>query len=256
MDVPHGDEKAQDHTVEVGTTEIHIDEQGNLKTADQLGPAGLPDMAPSPAAPLPPLPVVPPPTNLPSPPPVPPAPEEPNHALMSAPPLANADAVEQLEDQPNWSTPYNLSPQDPYENTEAQAPAQSEPKDEVTHGKDIQPPGDLMGPAPLHQARGAVQSAFSGAPFDPLTAGPIQALNAEPLGAEPLHPEPSPPPASVSDTPSLVLPPTPQAPLSTTPLPPPPPLPPAPEIEMAAPPPLPPPLVAAPGVVIPTPTSH
>ncbi len=242
MDVSHEEEKPDGAPVEIGTTEIHIDEQGNLRTADQLAPAALSDMAP-------PLPV-----ELP-PPPVPPAETEPpaeesHHAMMSAPPLTSEAAVEALENRPNWSTPYNVSPQDPYGATEGQSPAQSEPKDEVAHGKDITPPVDFAPPAPVGSARDAVQNALVSAPFDPAAAGPVEALNAQPLNQTPLHPESLPPPPP--DTPSLVLPTGPQVPMSTTPLPP---LP-APAVEGAeyvAPPPLPPPLVAAPSVVIPPP---
>ena len=247
MDVPHDEPKGENKSIELGTTEIHIDEQGNLKTADQLGPDSLPDMSPPP-----------PPPPEPAPPPAGPPPEEQHHALMSAPPLSSAAAVEALEDKPNWSTPYNLSPQAPYDNTESQDPAQSEPKDEVAHGKDIQPPADMVPPPPVDQARGAVESALSAGPFDPATAGPVEALNAQPMDTQPLHvddvtpPPPSPPP---SDTPSLILPVAPQAPISTTPTPPPPP-PPPPEAETVAPPPVPPPLMVTPGSVITAPSQQ
>ena len=246
MDVSHEEEKPDGAPVEIGTTEIHIDEQGNLKTADQLAPAALPDMAPPPVE-LPPELAVPPPPSAEAEPPA----EESHHAMMSAPPLTSEAAVEALENRPNWSTPYNLSPRDPYDAIEGQSPAQSEPKDEVAHGKDITPPADFAPAAPVGNARDAVQNALVAAPFDPAAAGPVAALNAQPMNQTPLHPQASPP--LPSDTPSLVLPSGPQVPISTTPLPPLPPPPVVQDAEYVAPPPLPPPLVAAPGVIIPPP---
>jgi hypothetical protein len=290
MDVPHDDEKKpEETTVELGTTEIHIDEHGNLQTAtDQAAavPAPTPPQpAPEPISPLPttplettlpplptppeltlpPLAPAPPPLGIETPelpplPPLPPLPsltptaDEPHHELMSSTPFSTPAPNPTQEDQPNWSTPYNLSPMDPFNGGPQDPGEMHEPKDLVFQGKNVTPPPDMTA-GNLGQARDAVASALTSAPFDPLTAGPIQALNAQPMDQQPLHtditPSITPLPAQPGATPSLVLPTAPNQPVATTPVEmhTPPPLPPP---DMAAPPPVPPPLVAAPGVVIPT----
>ncbi|HET7529008.1 MAG TPA: hypothetical protein VFJ84_02150 [Candidatus Saccharimonadales bacterium] len=242
MDVPHHEDAQPEESIDLGTTEIRIDEQGNLKSglAEMAAPAPMPQEAPSP----------PPETHLPLPPispampaldhdssspiqtepykaPVaaPPKPIDPqlnHHAFMSQAPPAGAAP----EGEEAW-TGSSLDPADPYGMPGAPLGQGQPPADEVFHTKDIQPPADVsVVPDSLDQARGAVQSALAAAPYDPLAEGPIQALNAQPL-------QPAP------DVHTLNLPADPSAaqPPENSPS------------DSVAPPPVPPPLMATPGSV-------
>lgn len=216
MDVSHHDDAApQEHTVDLGTTEIRIDEQGNLKTADQAKLAAQPMVPVQPAPPLPPIsPALPVAAENPASPihvepyqaPIsaPPKPIDPQlnrHAFMNQAPPAGTDPTA----AETTTNPFSPDQADPYG-----SPPQGAGKpsiDEVFHTKDIQPPSQIPTPVtgPLDQARGAVENALAGAPYNPAVEGPVQALNAQPL-------EPT------SDTPSLELP---AAPVPAQPAPPP-----------------------------------
>jgi hypothetical protein len=275
MDVPKDDKTGGKTDIELGTTEIHIDEQGNIRTQDELRsksaeptvpteplitPVALPvkeevseephlqPAKPSePASPLAPL--------------SPPLPAEPAaspHAFMGAtaqPGQSDTDIpFSATSGQPDWAAPYEMVPLDPMAGADngaaASAPWTS------TQGHSVQPPSSSVTPVnmPVDSARSAVESALSKAPFDPAFNPPVQSLhtqsfnNNEPLhGTEARDAVPSNlPPLPSSDTPMLVLPTGGNGPVGATPPPQPPPMP-------AAPPPMPPPLVAGPGAIVPTP---
>ena len=152
IDVPHDDGKKKDKAdVELGTTEIHIDEQGNLLTDQEIklnAPAAVqqppplpppppppipePQPAPPPAEPAPLPPPLPPPVEpvpLPVPPPAPtlpplpppasaPPPVEPenHHAFLGStaqPPGVGMAFSSTSPSQPDWASPYDLVPMDP-----------------------------------------------------------------------------------------------------------------------------------------------
>ena len=222
IQVPREQQKEKSADIDLGTTEIRIDEQGNLKTDDGLpiGPSGAAD-APAPPPEPPPAvqPEPPPPASPPpAPPPAAPPPSEVSHAYL------NPSQAPGVGGQPDWATPYDLVPMD----TSAQnsgpsddlpsgrpAPAPSAPPadgsvDEIGLSA-AKPPQTSPVAAPVDNARNAVQQAFAAAPFDPADQ-PIQSLNSQPLSGQPLHPEPPPPEEEPlaqmqnSDTPMLVLP--------------------------------------------------
>jgi hypothetical protein len=266
MDVPKDDKTGGKTDIELGTTEIHIDEQGNIRTQDELRsksaeptvpteplitPVALPvkeevseephlqPAKPSePASPLAPL--------------SPPLPAEPAaspHAFMGAtaqPGQSDTDIpFSATSGQPDWAAPYEMVPLDPMAGADngaaASAPWTS------TQGHSVQPPSSSVTPVnmPVDSARSAVESALSKAPFDP-AFNPVDSLNAQPM-PDPLPP-PAPVPSASGDTPALTLPINGSGPVSATP----PPLPiTLPENDSPAPPPVPPPLVAGNGAVIP-----
>jgi len=252
LDISHDKSKKQDENeVQVTPTEIHIDEQGNLRTTqtpEPLPPAPAPEpLPPEPAAPAP-----------------PPAPEEPQkrHAYLdsarqnSIP--SNPFSASASTDLPEWAAPYDLVPMDPLNETgQVNEDAPSGRPRAVPSEAQVDVNVDEIGvsnsiPAqtaplnsPVDNARSAVDGAFAGAPFDPAFNPPVESLNAQPLDVAPA-PQPAPPPTPSSDTPALVLPgqPLAQPPLAS-------PLPPSPEPLPTAPPPMPPPLMAAPGAVVP-----
>jgi hypothetical protein len=352
IDIQHNDNKQDDKPADQqGTTEIHIDEQGNLVSNQELQlkaqeqspepvtpppplpppmqmatppssppPAAIPEPASEPVPPPPPAPV-PPPMPLPPPPPPPEPPAiGPVHAYQEPPPLSAPLPPPPLQavqpaapaepsshhaflgstaqpagigvpsfvstGQPDWATPYDLTPLDPLNNASSStssefgsAPVTHSPEESQNNfgqGHKIAPPSEPQAqPSPLgitsvDNARSAVESAISGAPFEPAGA-PVQSLNAQPLG-QPIHHEAPPtapnlPPMKNSDTPMLVLPtdnsnsvtatqpiatqsqlPQPQASVFQTPL----------TAKTngpmtTAPPPVPPPLMAGPGAIVPNP---
>ena len=236
IDVPHSENGEKTEDVDLGTTEIHIDEQGNLITSQDLAAKSseAPEMpvapAPPPAAEVAPVPLIdeqnlepvapppppppPPPPAVPEPPPPPPMPTPAVPEIapppIQTPPMPQEHSFMGASAQPDWATPYDLVPMDPMR--QAGAPPQgmySPPVDDIGHARTIEPPADMM--AEVNHARDAVQSALATMPFDAATAGPVQALNAQPVNSEPIHVEstvmpPPTPPVPTSDTPMLVLP--------------------------------------------------
>jgi len=235
IDVPHSENGESSENVDLGTTEIHIDEQGNLITSQDLAkkaseePAAPVAPAPPPAVAAAPAPLIdeqklepmsmppppPPPTAAPAPPPPPVAPPPPPEIVPApappSPPPPPGHSFMGSSAQPDWATPYDLVPMDPMR--QAGTPPQgmySAPVGDIAHAHDIQPPPEMQ--AELDHARDAVQSALAGAPFDAATAGPVQALNAAPVSPEPIHvestvtPAPVAAPSQATDTPMLVLP--------------------------------------------------
>ena len=287
MDVPHTGEPGAGGDIELGETEIHIDEQGNLHTADDLGlvqsgegmrteeppaPVLVQMAASNPAPPSEPEPEPGPgftlPDTEPEPAPEPPPQEEvpqikvDPRPLTPVPPPVSMSPTTSLADshhsfmgmppvpgQPDWAMPYDLTPMDPLREAGASASPPPAPRDEVAHAHDVQPPGELAGN--VDAARSAVEGAYSAAPFDPAAVGPVQALNAQPVEIQP--PEAPPPAPQSTDTPMLVLPTDGAGPVSATP--PPPAAPPEITLESTsvAPPPVPPPLVAGSGIIVPPP---
>lgn len=288
MDVPHAGDPGGNGDIELGETEIHIDEQGNLHTADDLGlaqsgegmrpeepqaPALVQMAAPNPAPSAEPEPESGPGFTLPET-ELPPAPEpelppkqevpqikvDPKPLTPVPPPVSMLPTTTLADShhsfmgmppapgQPDWAMPYDLTPMDPLREAGAGPPPPPAPRDEVAHAHDVQPPGELAGNVDV--ARSAVESAYSVTPFDAAAAGPVQALNAQPVELQP--PSPPPPAGQSTDTPMLVLPTDGTGPVSATP---PPTSPPEITLESnsAAPPPVPPPLVAGSGIVIPPP---
>jgi hypothetical protein len=282
MDVPREENKKGKTDIDLGTTEIHIDEEGNIRTQDTLlhqempalkpevpalnyeapalnqevpAAAAYQDPAPAPEPPIPPPPVIPQPLQPAAPPAEPPAK---NHAFMgnSAQP-GGLNVPFPDTGQPDWAAPYDLVPMDPLrdDSETPQSPGTPTPDAALTspQGHTVQPPGSTQVTpigSPVDSARNAVESALAQAPFDPAFSPPVDALHAQPLD-EALHVQPAipSPVKAAGDTPVLALPINGSVPVSA--IPPPPFSPPPPAGSQAAPPPMPPPLMAAPGAVIP-----
>jgi hypothetical protein len=251
MDVPRDEKSKGKVDIDLGTTEIHIDEQGNIRTKDSIGspePAVLPKpetpTLPPPAPAVEPSPPIEPPAAapMPAPPPAEP-PENPGkaHAFMgstSQPP--GTDAPFSDSGQPPWAAPYETLPVDPLAEEGDAEPGQDTETQNLSssssNGRVIQPPSQdvTVTPvdSPVDSARNAVESALS-------KVLPDQALSS---------PEPALPTKAPNDTPELTLPidgsgSAPSAPPPLMPQ----------DSESPAPPPIPPPLMAAPGAVIPIP---
>jgi hypothetical protein len=281
IDVPHNEKKAEKTDIELGTTEIHIDEQGNLLTNKDLQTAAEAkynvDNKIEPPRPVPE-------TIPPSPPPVAgpprnnevPAPSQAAHphnflGSTAQPPDSKLPfTTSPTPGQPAWAAPYDLVPMDPLREGGASASEfggstmAADPEASVNNfsqGHQVAPPTEEISgpitptpmPSGVDSARDAVEQAIASTPFDPADQ-PLQALNSQPMSTDSLHAEPpvevSLPPMPTSDTPMLVLPADNSGPVTTTP-----PTQPAPGSDMApaAPPLMPPPLMAAPGAVIPNP---
>lgn len=186
MDVPHDEPGKKGKTdVDLGATEIHIDEQGNLLTNQEIRLNGPPTPAiPPPAAPLPPppppQPVAPPvaptpppvPEPVPVPPPPPPLPPTPP-VTVSPPPQATEPAnphaflgstaqpagigmsfSSSTPGQPEWAAPYDLVPMDPLAQASASTsefggtPIAKEPEashENFSQAKVVAPPADFTG---------------------------------------------------------------------------------------------------------------
>jgi hypothetical protein len=178
-------------------------------------------------------------------------------AEMKEPPSMTAHVADVAPPNPFTFNPITeLSNKKAAEATSESAPAEST---EAAPATDQVPPAE----ANVDSARSAVENALASAPFDPATAGPIEALNAQPM-TPPLHEEQAtdqtvvsndvpvepapdaaaaPPPAPVtpaSDTPSLSLPTEPAAPSGA---------PQSDSVAPAAPPPVPPPLTFDPNLL-------
>ena len=180
LSIDHNDKKPGSA---VDPEEIHIDEHGNIKTAADLAPPPPPEAAlqeelsesvPQPAAPAP----------APASPPAEPSAPGP-HALLSteAPALTSPfSATTETE----WKDPYNSVSIDPLNNA-APAPSAFEQKAQDVPLPDAQAkaePAQTVKPAQqaatVDNARDAVASALSQAPFDP-AFDPIASLNATPV---------------------------------------------------------------------------
>lgn len=223
--------------VDVSSSEIHIDKDGNLHTKNEENLALNSTTAPiigtiaesEPSNELPPAV----PAESPAQASVPPASMPGSHSVLS--PLNGGPVLETpftANTQPEWSgatgstDPFSQPETPPNPGFLTHAPAvnpsgTSGPSvistSEQTSSTDAAPP-------PVDQARNAVDSAFAAAPFNP-ELSPVQALNASPLGEE-LHPPELEPRVSEQSG--------------------------APDISPAAPPPVPPPIMPSPGIVIPS----
>jgi len=242
LNVSHEPAKPDSPEVDINPSEIHIDEQGNLKTTDDLkaevdklknqrdkqeNDLGLEPIPPVQSPP--PVALTPPPDYIPAISPLlppPPAVERdsriaPDPTVIkpfdsSALPLPGAhtlldpfshqpsmSAAFTANTEPEWHDPYNTAPMDALENSADVAGA-------FGHSATVQPPGSPQQPPPtpgVDSARSAVDNALAATPFDPSFAPPVSSLNAQPLGADihvPEQPAPAAPPAS--GTPSLPLP--------------------------------------------------
>jgi hypothetical protein len=273
IDVPRGDNKEGKNDIELGTTEIHIDEQGNIRTNDALlnqrpiaeEEPKQPELTPMQAADLPaapmsaePLQPIASPSSAPSDlVPLTPPPEN-NHAFMGDSAQPNGVVPFPNTGQPDWAAPYDLVPIDPLR--EEEPPRTDGSKDSQLsspEGHTVQPPSSTTPVTPLgtpvDSARNAVESALAKAPFDPAFNPPVDALHAQSLD-NPVPSQSVTPPQSPNDTPVLTLPLNSSSPVSAAP----PPLPPLPSVspDAPAPPPGPPPLITTNGAVIPNPPQH
>lgn len=221
LNVSHHPEKKDSDEVEVKTSEIRIDEKGNI-IPDGQAEAELPEQAPA----VVPTPPVEPPSKIQKAITMPPETESAlpgPHTLLNprdhqpsiSPPFTD-------DTKPGWYDPYNTVPLDPLSDT-------SRPNDIIINregdlkparAETVTPPSDTPASAPsLDSARGAVENALDSAPFDP-SGHPLTSLGAQPLSSD-LH--------------AIAAPGTDQKLADALP----------------PPPPLPPPLTTSPGVVIP-----
>jgi len=180
-------EKAQSSEVEVKSDEIHIDEQGNIKTAADLP---IPPEA-EPEEPEEPKETSTPTITLPT--PIVPinrpvakedvGPPEP-HALLNPDnqsPVSGGTFA--ATTQPEWTDPYNSVSFDPL-SAPPDNQAQIIGRDPLSPSTSAPTPSGspsnvaLTTPPSLDNARNAVESALEAAPFDPAFAPPVQALNA------------------------------------------------------------------------------
>lgn len=226
LNISHDQKKPDSPEVEIDSTEIHIDEQGNIEPAG----GGMVEIA---APPPPKLEPIQPPAPLPTPPApkpaIPPGDMPGQHTLLDPqnrqPALGTPFTA---ATQPEWYDPYNSVPIDPLSDTER-------PGDKLL-GQDFvaQAPQASTGTLPpaVDDARSAVQSAL-GASVEPSSSQPLD-LGTPNFGGE-LSPSTQTP---ASGTPSLSLPTNgaPGAPGPAT----------ASDIAPPAPPPLPPPLPTSP----------
>jgi hypothetical protein len=208
LNIPHGPEGEQkDGEVSVDPNEIHIDEQGNLKTAQDIlaeeerkkEEEKQKEEQPPPPEETPFVPKEPEKKEAPE--------EEPEpHAFMGSKPMSESAFTATTEAEgPDL---YNTVPIDPL--TEPQESGLS------NHMAVIQPPKDddqsSAGPADADSARSAVENALDSVPFNPGFEPPVESLNAEP--AMDVHPDESQPKETPhkmnngrnGDTPSLQLP--------------------------------------------------
>ncbi|HVS79139.1 MAG TPA: hypothetical protein VHD84_02540 [Candidatus Saccharimonadales bacterium] len=266
INVPHDEGKKKENTnVELGTTEIHIDEQGNLMTDQQLrfdaqqqAKAEAENQPAAPPAPAAPTVSAPPPQTTPAPPQAPP-PEaelsepENRHAFLGTtaqPQMPGSPFPAANPGQPDWAAPYDLVPMDPMRQAGTgssefgSTPVGVNPeasRDNFSQGHGIATPEEApiqptpVSSVPVDQARSAVEQAIAAVP----------ATSPAPEAT----PAPTAPIAPASDTPMLVLPSdssssvTATQPIATQT--------PAAPASQVAPPPVPPPLNVAPGAVVP-----
>lgn len=231
LNISHDEKKPDSPEVQVDSTEIHIDEQGNIQTSGDTVPlvTSQPPKPQTVQSSLPPKP---------SQEPIPPSDMPGQHSLLdpqNRPPALGTPFT--ATTQPEWYDPYNSVPIDPLSETKR-------PGDQLlgqnVAGQTSQPANGISAPV-VDQARSAVESALAAAPFDPGYAAPVESLNAQPLdlGTPNFGGEPSAHPGSPANgTPSLSLPTNgaPGAPTGAA----------ASDVSPPAPPPLPPPLPTSP----------
>ncbi len=216
LSVSHDKDKQDTDEVEIAPGEIHIDDKGNIKTAEdlkseierlqklQLQASIAPEPAPSPEATVD--------ENM-AQPAITPDEPKPHELLdpMDHKPTFNAPFT--ADTQSEWIDPYESVSIDPLSGNMG---SQSNVVGFEGHEKNIQPPpqpaknhlsaGDLNNPQPsaaapaLDNARGAVDSAIASSSFDPAFQAPVASLNSQPMGPELHHPNTGAP------TPSLQLP--------------------------------------------------
>jgi len=191
LNVAHGPAKKDSPEVAINPSEIHIDEQGNLSTADSPVPTEPAKAAPTPepSAPA---------SVTPTPPaPTPQAPPPGPHTLLDPRSYQpTMDTPFTANTQPEWETPYNSAAMDPLSTNG------SSDQDLFKHNNPVKPPdatpvGNSPDQPDLDRIRNAVESAIDTAPFDPADH-PIKALNANPINLDPPSTEPSLPLPGVS----------------------------------------------------------
>lgn len=190
LNVPHEAQKADGSEVEIKTSEIHIDQKGNIIPSES-------DMAAASTEPI--QPIIKPESRSrtqtimpPTPPPVADSPIPGPHTLLD--PTAHQPAISPpftADTKPQWYDPNNTVPTDPLNS----APRPNDVL--VDHEAIVQPPmaDGKAGSIGIDTARSAVDSALAGAPFDP-AGHPAASLGAQPL-SQPLHPAPTNPPPPV-----------------------------------------------------------
>lgn len=226
--ISHEPTKPDSPEVKINPNEIHIDEQGNLKTPDDLKAEverlkKLRDQQAVPPAPqlpppLPPTPNQPPPPQPPSQPPLPPppAPAEPTPAIAAqggympapgparteilpsaTPPAGQHMILDPMGHQPSFGSAFTANTEPEWNHPGNQMsidPLSGTSGNEgmYGHAAGVQPPPT---PANVDSARSAVENALAATPYNPVLA-PITALNAQPLGTD-LPPQTAAPPAPV-----------------------------------------------------------
>jgi hypothetical protein len=238
--------------VEIVPGEIHIDEKGNLKTADDLKTEverlkQLRENETLPSEPLAPA--------APAPPPAPDGMVEPIVVSPQEPPKPH-ELLDPVDHKSSYSSPFSADTQsadwvDPYDSvsidplsgSSSPLSQSSQSEDPIDHIKMVEPPVEPPQLTPaipaLDNARSAVENAIGAAPADSAFLAPVDALNAQPIGPDlhtSINPNIRPTAYAAEKTPSLQLP-TESAAPSPTPIP---------DMAPPAPPPVPPPLMPTP----------
>ena len=194
LSISHEPERPDSMEVEVKPDEIHIDEHGNIQTAEgrttpTLTSQTLPPDMPKPIEPE---------TVSEAPEPVQPAlePAKPAEPSTLASPLKAEEAKEETEAPSEATKPHTIMDPKSYQpamssplSADTQPSANQNPFDasfdplgeKHEHDEAVYSHAHKVQPPTVDSARSAVQNAVAGAPFDPATAGPIDALNARPL---------------------------------------------------------------------------
>jgi hypothetical protein len=161
LNVAHGQDAQQVEEVDVNPNEIHIDTEGNLKTQEDLA---YPAAAPTQSAP---------PTAAPEPPAAPaePAPGPSDMATGSTNPHALL-----MNQGPVMEAPFSASTNLTQENDTPVDPL----SEDVPHEDGFMNHAEAVAPPHVEQARNAVETAYTTAPFDPANS-PVQSLNAQTL---------------------------------------------------------------------------
>lgn len=185
LNVAGGGPSADNQEVEVDPKEISIDEQGNMKRLNELKAAKeAAEAAAKASPPPPPADILPqatvPPTEATAEKSEDKTDEKPigPHTLLDPKSYRSSLGTSfTANTQPEGQDPADVAPIDPLGQPEEQAGGF------LDHTASVQPPSQVSGndmPGPtLDSARSAVDEALSQAPFDPSTAGPINALNAQ-----------------------------------------------------------------------------
>ena len=253
LSVSHDRTRPDSPEVEIVPGEIHIDEKGNLKTADDLKVEverlkqlreneTLPSEPLAPAAPAPPPasdgviePIVVSPQE----------PPKPHELLDSADHKSSYSSPFSADTQPaDWVNPYDSVSIDPLSGSSSPLSQSSQSDDLTGHSKKVELPVEppQLKPAipALDNARRDVENAIGAVPADPAFLAPVDALNAQPIGPDlhtSINPNIRPTSYAAEKTPSLQLPNESAAPSQTA----------VPDMAPPAPPPVPPPLMPTPG---------